>query len=267
MGRLIVQIYEIQTPEAAELMLSLGVDHIGSVVLSGQKWKKPGLKETIHRVKSCGAKSSLIPLFNDLKTILAVIDYYQPDILHFCDVPEKPDGNQGYLADTTSCDFMVNLQKTIKKTYSQLMITRSIPIAEPGLADKVPTLELAEIFAPVSDFFLTDTLLVNGVQQNLQDQPVTGFVGITGRICDWDMAAKLVKNTKIPVILAGGIAPENVYDAIMKVRPAGVDSCTGTNMVDKNGKPVRFNKDPVKVQKMIALTRQAEQKLKYRVKM
>ena len=34
MNKLIVQIYEIQTPAEAELMIEAGVDHIGGVILS-----------------------------------------------------------------------------------------------------------------------------------------------------------------------------------------------------------------------------------------
>ncbi len=259
MEKIIVQIYEIQTPEEAEMMKSLGVDHIGSVVLSRQKWKDPEVKKTIARAKSCGVKTSLITLFNDMETVFDALDYYQPDIIHFCEAQKGFHGICDCPNDKASWHYMVSLQKKIKKKFSRILITRSIPIAEPGLAEKIPTLELAEIFAPFSDFFLTDTLLLSASQGASNDQPVSGFVGITGRICDWDMAAKLVKNTEVPVILAGGISPENVYDAIMKVRPAGVDSCTRTNMLDKDGKPVRFKKDPVKVKKMVARTRQAEQ--------
>ena len=61
------------------------------------------------------------------------------------------------------------------------------------------------------------------------DQPVEGFVGITGKTCDWIAARRLVESSRIPVILAGGLSPENVYEGILAIRPAGVDSCTLTN--------------------------------------
>ena len=61
---MIIQIYEIQTPEEAETIIDLGVDHIGSVILSEAEWKIPGLKETLDFIRSTSAKSSLIPLFN-----------------------------------------------------------------------------------------------------------------------------------------------------------------------------------------------------------
>lgn len=36
---LVVQIYEIQSPAEAELMIELGVDHMGSVILSKESWR------------------------------------------------------------------------------------------------------------------------------------------------------------------------------------------------------------------------------------
>jgi len=59
----------------------------------------------------------------------------------------------------------------------------------------------------------------------------------------------------IPVILAGGLSPENVAAGIGKVRPAGVDTCTATNAVDDLGRPVRFRKDPEKVRRFVAEAR------------
>jgi phosphoribosylanthranilate isomerase len=57
-------------------------------------------------------------------------------------------------------------------------------------------------------------------------------IGGTGIVHDWNISAKIVANSAIPVILAGGLTPENVREAIQKVRPYGVDVHTG---VRKNG--------------------------------
>jgi phosphoribosylanthranilate isomerase len=145
---------------------------------------------------------------------------------------------------------------TIRKKFPQLNIIRSIPIPPSGFAEKVPSLELAKFFEPVSDFFLTDTLLI--LDKNTNNQPVEGFVGITGKTCDWETASILVKNSQIPVILAGGISPENVYDGILKVRPYGVDSCTLTNAQNRNGTFLRFKKDPEKVKSLVTAVQDAE---------
>ena len=49
--------------------------------------------------------------------------------------------------------------------------------------------------------------------------------GGTGRLVDWARAAALAATR--PVILAGGLRPENVAEAVMRVRPAGIDVSSG----------------------------------------
>lgn len=49
--------------------------------------------------------------------------------------------------------------------------------------------------------------------------------GGTGRVCRWDLAKKLAR--KRPIMLAGGITPENVREAVAQVRPAGIDVSGG----------------------------------------
>ena len=52
-------------------------------------------------------------------------------------------------------------------------------------------------------------------------------VGGTGEVCDWKKATQLVQALKQPIILAGGLNPENVAEAIMTVKPYGVDVSSG----------------------------------------
>ncbi len=49
--------------------------------------------------------------------------------------------------------------------------------------------------------------------------------GGTGKIFDWNLALRAKKQG--PVILAGGLNPYNVYTAIHRVKPYGVDVCSG----------------------------------------
>ena len=57
--------------------------------------------------------------------------------------------------------------------------------------------------------------------------PVSGASGATGQVHDWAISRQIVVLSPKPVILAGGLNPENVASAIDAVRPAGVDVHTG----------------------------------------
>lgn len=247
---MLVQLYEIQTPVEAEALIALGVDHIGSVILSASRWKDSAIRDTVRLTRSAGARSSLIPLFTTPATVMEMLDYYRPDIVHFCDSVNDCSGM------LEICRKLLILQHQVKKNFPEIAIMRSIPIAPPGLARHVPTLEVAALFEPASDYFLTDTLLIQNTSDTEPvDQPVSGFIGITGQTCDWLMARKLVDTARIPVILAGGISPDNVVEGMRQVRPAGVDSCTGTNARDNDGQPIRFKKDPARVKRLVDAVR------------
>lgn len=252
MTRLLIQIYEIQTPAEADTLIGLGVDHIGSVLPPEEPWKIAALKDTIAVVQASGCKSCLIPLFGAPETVLRALDYYCPDIVHFCDA--LPLGEDG----AHVCDQLIALQLRVKQHFPAMAVMRSIPIAPPGFAERVPTLDFGRRFESASDFFLTDTLLMGSAPSSENRQPVNGFIGITGRPCDWDMAGCLVRQSKIPVILAGGIGPANAAEAIVRTRPAGVDSCTQTNTRDAWGRNIRFRKDLAKVNRFVEAVRRAE---------
>ena len=248
-AHVITQIYEIQNPGDVAPICALGVDHIGSVVLSATEWQQPVLRETVRMVQQGGKKSSLIPLFNNPETVFETLDYYRPDIVHFCEMLSL--GSTGIQL----CQRLITLQREIRRRYPGLAIMRSIPIGRPASHADMGTLPLAEMFEGVSDYFLTDTVLSTG--GNLSPQPVEGFVGITGQTCHWETARELVGRSPIPVILAGGLSPENVYDGIRFVKPAGVDSCTGTNRRDHQGRPIRFKKDMERLRRFVEETRRA----------
>jgi phosphoribosylanthranilate isomerase len=59
----------------------------------------------------------------------------------------------------------------------------------------------------------------------LVDAAVKGVYGGSGVTADWDGAAELAK--MYPLLLAGGLTPENVADAVSRVQPWGVDVASG----------------------------------------
>jgi len=259
MKRIIVQLYEIHEPREAERLIDMGVDHIGSVLLSPDGWKVPAIREVVRLVRQSPSRSSLIPLMATTDGILRALDYYEPDFVHFCElIPLDP--KKGNLRAEV-CTELIRIQQRVKKEFPPIGIIRTIPVPEPGLEDPAPlreaVLEIARLLEPGSDFFMTDTL--RGVRKTVAVQPVDGYVGITGEVCDWGIAAALVEASRIPVFLAGGISPENVFDAIEKTGPAGIDSCTQTNVRDSSGEPIRFRKDLDRVMRLLDEVRRAEE--------
>jgi phosphoribosylanthranilate isomerase len=71
-----------------------------------------------------------------------------------------------------------------------------------------------------------DALILDSVD------PSTGRVGATGIVHDWSVSAACVVAAEVPVILAGGLTPENVKEAVQTVKPAGVDAHTGLENPD-----------------------------------
>jgi phosphoribosylanthranilate isomerase len=74
--------------------------------------------------------------------------------------------------------------------------------------------------------------------------------GGTGQTCDWKMAHQIVVSAPLPIFLAGGITPLNVRDAVMAVRPQGIDVSSGVEL--KPGK-----KDTDKIIQLIQTVRAA----------
>lgn len=82
----------------------------------------------------------------------------------------------------------------------------------------------------------------------LVDAFVEGQHGGTGRTAPWELLADF--RPRVPILLAGGLTPDNVAEAIRMVRPAGVDVATGVEAA-----PGR--KDPDKVRAFVANAREA----------
>jgi phosphoribosylanthranilate isomerase len=89
---------------------------------------------------------------------------------------------------------------------------------------------------------------INGFERQdapafLVDASVKGMYGGSGVTADWNGAAELAK--KYPLLLAGGLTPENVAEAVLRVKPWGVDVASGVESApgEKDaGKMVEFVK-------------------------
>jgi len=102
-------------------------------------------------------------------------------------------------------------------------------------------LELIGQYAPHVHAFLLDS--------GRPSLPTPEYGG-TGRTHDWSISAEFVRRSPHPVFLAGGLTPANVGEAIEKIRPFGVDLCSG---VRTDGRL-----DPAKLQAFIDAVRRTD---------
>jgi phosphoribosylanthranilate isomerase len=98
---------------------------------------------------------------------------------------------------------------------------------------------------------LTEMLRYNHCSAYLLDTFTKDKLGGTSKTFDWEVAVKAKRSGK-PIILAGGLTPENVAAAIAQVRPFAVDVCSGVEL--EPGK-----KDYAKLKEFIANVRAADE--------
>ena len=217
-----VQIYTVQSVEEAKKLIHLGVDNIGitpaSIGLPGEITEELA-KDIFNTVKSMN--NIALSVSSNIKEILEMTFYVKPDVLHLC-------GEIGSISDSE----LVLLRSQLQSTTSDIKIMQAISV------DNWDAVELAKQYSGFVDYLILDTSTTE----------VEG-IGASGDTHDWDISKSIVDNVDIPVVLAGGLSPENVTEAINKVNPWAVDSLTHTNKFLDNG---TFIKDLDKVSQFIS---------------
>jgi phosphoribosylanthranilate isomerase len=203
---MLVQIYEVQTPEEAVALARLGVDHIGVLVGDGVFPRELSIARTnaIFAAVPAGQKRVALSLSADPEEVARVARETRPDIIQ---------------VQAAIDDFSVAMTRMLKTRFPQILIMRAIPVIDET------SNEIAASYQGVANFLLLDSW-----------DPGTRQFGALGRTHDWSLSRRIVDDVGIPAILAGGLGPENVAEAIAAVRPAGVDSKTRTDRLDGSGK-------------------------------
>ncbi len=223
----LVQLYGITTIDDALLCVDAGADHVGLVVREGHEaWDEIDLEtaRTILAALEGRVQRVVCTLATGLDQVRHTARTTRPDILHLARATRfEPDE----LADLR------------RETGLRLMCT--VPVTGPEAVG------LARRYAPVADYLLLDTT-----------HPTSGVVGATGLTHDWALSAEIVRAVQTPVILAGGLGPDNIGEAVRRVRPDGVDSETNTSRPDH-----RRGKDPDRVRRFVGRARSAGQETSY----
>lgn len=199
---MLTQIYETASAEEAAALSEIGVDHIGILVGDGTFPREKSIDAACDIAAGIrgGAKSCVLCLSPDLSVIQRVIAALSPDILHLGCAPNLL-GPVGVAS--------------VKRAHPRQRIMRSIPVVDET------SVALARSYDELADFLLLDSY-VPGDRQ----------IGALGTTHNWELDRRIARRVRMPVIVAGGLGPENAADAIAVVHPAGVDSKTKTDKSD-----------------------------------
>ncbi len=172
---MIVQIYETSTPEEAQALGEIGVDHIGVLVGDSSFPREHSIEHAREILCTVPAQSkgSVLILSSNLSLIEGIARELTPAILHLgasTDLLKPPDIS------------------ALKRRLQPLTIMRSIPVIEET------SLAIAKSYEGIADILLLDSHRAGDSQ--------IGALGVTH---SWALDRIIVQSVRIPVIIAGGL--------------------------------------------------------------
>jgi len=216
----LLQIAGVRDQAEAELLRDAGVTHVGFPLRlpDGREDLAEQEAKAIIALLRPSVCPVLITYFDDPAEIVACCDYLGVG------------GLQLHGSITASALARIRSQRPT------LFLSKSLVVRDNNLSELRVLMDEVHQYV---DAFITDTF-----------DPSTGRSGATGKTHDWSASRQLVERSPKPVILAGGLTPENVWEAIMRVGPAGVDSHTGVERADGR-------KDPELVRSFLSRAKEA----------
>jgi len=143
-----------------------------------------------------------------------------------------PPGISSFLltSETTADKIVAHHQVTYTNTIQ--LVDAVAPGTYAEIRRAIPTIKLVQVIHVLSEASVTealrvadevDALLLDSGNPNLAVKELGG----TGRTHNWEISKDIVRQSPIPVYLAGGINPDNIQQAIDRVGPFGIDLCSG----------------------------------------
>ncbi|AEH60056.1 Phosphoribosylanthranilate isomerase [Methanosalsum zhilinae DSM 4017] len=208
-----VKICGMKSHAEIETAASFGADAVGIITEVPVKTRRKVDLQT------AAALISKVPLF--VKSVMVImpenaehatemIEFAQPDVIQL----------HSYLNTR-------EIEKIRDNTDVQIIKTFQIPVKIAGPVDQATD----KIVEKINSF--TQNCLIDGV---LLDSHSSAGSGGTGRVHRWDISQKIVQKSEVPVILAGGLDPSNISEAVRCVAPYGVDTASG---IETNGEKDR----------------------------
>ncbi len=215
----------IRSPEEIELADLYGADAVGFItevpIESPRKLNSDTAAYLVSRVPKT-LSSVLVIMPENSDTAVELIEKIKPDIVQIHS--RLP---------------LLELEIIKEKTDIPIIKTLSVPAQGEASGEKAgnkaPVLSLLEEVNLLEETDIVDSILLDTARP---EKP-----GGTGCVHDWTLSRRISEETQLPLILAGGLKPENVQEAIRIVSPYAVDTASG---VETYGK-----KDAVKIKSFI----------------
>ncbi len=215
----------IRSPEEIELAALYGADAVGFItevpVESPRKLDFDTAAYLVTQVPK-SLSSVLVIMPEDSDTAVELIEKIKPDIVQIHS--KLPLLELEIIKEKTDIPIIKTLSVSVKGEASDKKTRNEAPVS--NLLEKVRLLEETGI---------VDSILLDTARP---EKP-----GGTGCVHDWTLSRRISEETRLPLILAGGLKPENVRKAIRAVSPYAVDTASG---VETRGK-----KDAVKIKNFI----------------
>jgi phosphoribosylanthranilate isomerase len=219
-----VKLCEFESLDAAYEASFMGADFLGFHLFSDEDYfrKAEKFRDIFQYLPTAVQKTLLTNIeLTDLRQILSMLQVDALQLYQNCSV-------QDIL--TIKAEFGEGIK--IIKVMSEKSHENFIPDDE----------EFIRYYDEVVDAFLLDSF----------------FIGGTGQTGDWEHCATIVRQAQSPVFLAGGLTAENIYQAIAKVRPFGVDVENGVSTKLPDGRRV---KNMLKCRSFIEKVNEADQQM------
>lgn len=204
-----VQIY-CRRPSLGETkaLIEMGTTHVAWDVRPQDREQMVLAAQIADLVREAGRISTLLIHSRKRKVLATIARMVRPDFLLLSS--DRNDAEMSLLSEEIA-------------PATRLMM--SVPVRVNGSSAILPSLERAVEYARYAGALTVDTCV---------DPSAANVFGCTGRTNDWLICAEIVRSVSIPVVLAGGLTPSNVGQAIRTVRPEIVDACTSLELADKS---------------------------------
>lgn len=212
----LIQVAGIRSLEEAHMLRACGADLLGFPLRLDFHQPDTSEAEARHIIEAVGAESSVLITYEEDPARLI-------DLCRFLNVRTLQ------IHSEASPDILALIKAGTKmrqtsgpRLSSGIQIIKSYVIGREILSPR----QFVQEYSSTCDAFITDTF-----------DPQTGASGATGKVHDWKISAELVQHSLRPIILAGGLTPANVRQAIIAVCPAAVDVHTGVERADGSKDP------------------------------